>query len=97
MGRMLSIDSTGGKSKSTIAPASHFANRSRIAVGDITGISKLGWEYTWARYADSEDAAAKSPTLQSYGDGAAIVKKPVAVYVERVYEYGDFSLLGIGT
>ena len=27
--------------------------------------------------------AAKSPTLQSYGDGAAIVKKPVPVYTER--------------
>jgi len=94
---MLSIDSTGGKSKSTIAPASHFANHSRIAAGDITGISKLGWEYTWGRYADSEDAAAKAPTLQSYGDGAAIVQKPVAVYIEKVYHSGDSSQLGIGT
>jgi hypothetical protein len=25
------------------------------------------------------------------------VKKPVAVYTEKVYENGDFSLLGIGT
>lgn len=24
-----------------------------------------------------------------------LIKKPVAPYVERVYEYGDFSLLGI--
>jgi len=42
-------------------------------------------------------AAAKSPTLQSYGDGAAIVKVPVAAYVEKVYEEGDFAQLGIGT
>ncbi len=40
----------------------------------------------WVRYEDSEDATAK-----------ALVKKPVAVYVEKVYEYGDFSGLGIGT
>ena len=59
-------------------------NRTGITVGDITGISKKGWEYMWVRYADSEDTAAK-----------AIVKKPVAVYVEKVYEEGDFSTLGI--
>ena len=40
----------------------------------------------WVRYADSEDAGAN-----------AIVKKPVAVYVEKVYEEGNFAGLGIGT
>ena len=34
----------------------------------------------------TEDAAAK-----------AIVKRPAAVYIEQVYEYGDFAALGIGT
>jgi hypothetical protein len=58
-------------------------NRTGITVGDMTGISKKGWEYLWVRYADSEDAAAK-----------AIVKKPVAAYVEKVYEDGNFGLLG---
>ena len=61
-------------------------NRSGLVVGPITGISKKGWEYMWVRYADSEDPAAK-----------AIVKKPVAVYIERVYEEGNFAALGIGT
>lgn len=61
-------------------------NRTGITVGGIGGISKKGWEYMWVRYADSEDAAAK-----------AIVKKPVAVYIERVYEEGNFGSLGIGT
>lgn len=61
-------------------------NRTGISVGGIGGISKKGWEYMWVRYADSEDAAAK-----------AIVKKPVAVYIDRVYEEGKFALLGIGT
>ncbi len=49
------------------------------------------WEYLPRRQAgmrarDAEDAVAK-----------AIVKKPVAVYVEKVYEEGNFAALGIGT
>ena len=28
--------------------------------------------------------------------GGAIVKKPVVVYIEKVYEEGDFAGLGIG-
>jgi len=61
-------------------------NKTNLTIGDITGIDKKGWEYLWVRYADAEDGAAK-----------AIVKRPVAVYVEKVYEYGDLSGLGIGT
>jgi len=61
-------------------------NRTGITVGTITGISKKGWEYMWVRYADAEDVAAR-----------AIVKKPVAAYIEKVYEEGDLSTLGIGT
>ena len=61
-------------------------NRTNINVGGITVSSKKGWEYMWVRYADSEDAGAN-----------AIVKKPVAVYVEKVYEEGNFAGLGIGT
>ncbi len=61
-------------------------NKTGLTVGDIVNINKKGWEYMWVRYADAEDAVAK-----------AIVKKPVAVYVEKVYEDGDFSGLGIGT
>ena len=57
----------------------------RLVVGPITGIAKKGWEYMWVRYADSEDTVAK-----------AIVKKPIAAYIEKVYDEGDFSLLGIG-
>lgn len=60
-------------------------NVSNLTIGDITGIDKKGWEYLWVRYADSEDTVAK-----------ALVKKPLAVYIERVYDNGDMSLLGIG-
>jgi hypothetical protein len=59
-------------------------NATGLTVGDITGIDKKGWEYLWVRYQDSEDAD-------------VLVKQPAAVYVEQVYPYGDFSLLGIGT
>ncbi len=57
-------------------------NRTNLTVGSITGISKKGWEYMWVRYADAEDSAAK-----------AIVKEPVAAYIEKVYEDGNFSVL----
>ncbi len=59
-------------------------NATGLTVGDIIGIDKKGWEYLWVRYQDSEDAD-------------VLVKQPAAVYVEQVYPYGDFSLLGIGT
>ena len=60
-------------------------NATGITVGEITGISKRGWDYLWVRYQDAEDSTAK-----------ALVKRPVAAYVERVYYDGDFSGLGIG-
>jgi hypothetical protein len=59
-------------------------NATDLSVGEITGISKGGWEYLWVRYTDSEDQAAK-----------ALVKRPVAAFVERVYAEGDFSALEI--
>jgi hypothetical protein len=61
-------------------------NQTGITVGDITGIDKLGWDYLWVRYADYVDLGA-----------FALVKRPVAAYVERVVLPGDFSDLAIGT
>lgn len=60
-------------------------NATGLSVGNITGIAKAGWDYLWVRYEDAEDTAAK-----------ALVKRPVAAYVERVYPWGNFSSLGIG-
>lgn len=54
-------------------------------IGDITGIDKKGWEYLWVRYHETADSAAH-----------ALVSRPAAVYVERVYLSGDFSTLAIG-
>ena len=60
-------------------------NRSNITIGGITGINKKGWEYLWVRYEDVKDETA-----------GRIVKQPQSAYVEKVYEEGDFSALGIG-
>ena len=59
-------------------------NVSGLTIGPITGITKKGWEYLWVRYADQEDTAAK-----------AIVKRPIAAYIERVYDDGSFAGLGL--
>ncbi|HYD00135.1 MAG TPA: hypothetical protein VEB22_02830, partial [Phycisphaerales bacterium] len=59
-------------------------NATGLSVGTITGVAKKGWEYLWVRYADVQDATTK-----------AIVKRPAAVYIERVYEAGNFGALGI--
>lgn len=62
-------------------------NVSNLALGgNITVAAKPGWDYLWVRFADAEDTSAK-----------ALVKRPVAAYVEKVYQRADFSLLGIGT
>ncbi|MGC1272616.1 MAG: hypothetical protein WBC44_02825 [Planctomycetaceae bacterium] len=60
-------------------------NAADLSVGDISGITKAGWDYLWVRYEDAEDETAK-----------ALVKRPVAAYVERVYPWGNFATLGIG-
>jgi hypothetical protein len=53
-------------------------------IGDITGVEKKGHEYLWVRYESSVSSS-------------ELIKKPKAVYVNKVYRDGDFSGLGIGT
>ncbi len=60
-------------------------NRTSFKVGDITVSEKYGWDYMWVRYADEVDDEKKT-----------LVKKPTAVYIERVYKITKFSALGIG-
>ena len=54
-----------------------------LQVGDIVNVNKKGWEYLWVRYGDVEDQK-------------VLIKQPESVYVERVYEPGNLTLLGIG-
>lgn len=61
-------------------------NQTNFPVGDIEVPFKKGWDYIHARYS------------KKLADGnAAIVPKLLAVYIDQVYEYTDFSLLGIDT
>lgn len=59
-------------------------NEIDLTVGPLTGIDKGGWEYLWVRYEDQEDT-----------ENFAIVKRPVAVYIEEMYRSADFAGLGI--
>ena len=61
-------------------------NKTNIQIGDLQPVpAKKGWEYLWVKYSETEDTAAK-----------AIVQRPIAAYVEKVYEQADFGGLGIG-
>jgi hypothetical protein len=60
-------------------------NRKNFKVGDITVAEKYGWDYMWVRYADEIDDSKKT-----------LIKKPAAVYIERVYMIANFGALGIG-
>jgi len=55
-------------------------NQTGLTIGDINGIAKKGWEYLWVYFEDTEDTSAKM-----------LVKRPLAVYIERVYDPGDFG------
>lgn len=57
-------------------------NRTGIEVGDIPAFNQEGWQYAWFRTMPADD-------------GAGITRKPSHVYVEQVYDEGDFSLLGV--
>ena len=59
-------------------------NITNETIGTITGIEKKGHEYLWVRYEDSVSSN-------------ELLKRPKAVYVNRVYKESDFSQLGIGT
>lgn len=54
-----------------------------ITIGDIPNVDKEGFHYLWVRYSEGTDAN-------------QLVKRPSAVYVERVLEYAAFGDLGIG-
>jgi hypothetical protein len=54
-------------------------------IGDITGVSKAGWQYLWVQYREHDDQDAKD-----------FCRRPVAAYVEKVYYPAAFSALAIG-
>lgn len=58
------------------------ANKTGLAVGPITGITKAGWDYLWIYYGKSVNANQK-------------IKVPLYAYVEQVYPRAALSSLGI--
>ena len=86
IGEVLFLGVSGGqRGKEDWEMTFHFAvslNRTGITIGTITDIAKQGWEYMWVTYEDSVNTD-------------VIVKQPVAVHIERVYDAGGFSALGI--
>lgn len=61
------------------------ANLTGLDFGSITGVSKEGQQFLWVRYRNEEDAS--KPYLKP---------KPIGVYVETVYDYANYAMLGIG-
>lgn len=60
-------------------------NASSFDVGPITGIPlKRGWDYLWVLHNEAEDATA-----------GHLARRPIAAYVEQVYQMSDLTLLGI--
>lgn len=55
-------------------------NVTALAIGDITGITKRGWDYLWVHYLEIPDPASMR-----------LVRIPDSVHVERVIAEGDFN------
>ena len=49
-------------------------------------MTKAGWQYLWVQYQETHDTTAKN-----------FARRPVGVYVEKVYWPANFGLLGIGS
>jgi hypothetical protein len=57
-----------------------------LMIGPLGPVEKKGWDYLWVRYQETEDATAEM-----------VVRTPIAVYIEQVYDEVDFETIGIGT
>lgn len=59
---------------------------SSVTYDQITGVTKVGWEYLWFEHAEEEDTTAKR-----------MKSKLIAVHREKLYETANFALLQIGS
>jgi len=76
----------------------------KVQPGQLLAISAAAYNTPACRSplrteADSSTLSSRRPSIPARrdNDGPAIVKKPVAVYVEKVYEEASFAGLGIGS
>lgn len=70
-------------------------NKANFAIDTITGIDKNGHEYLWTFWQDKVETGMVQGEPNPVEVG--VVREPRGVYVEKVYELADFSLLSIGT
>jgi hypothetical protein len=54
-------------------------------IGDIAAYNKYGHDFLWVKYASQDDQ-----------NNNIVIRKPLFVYVNKVYPDGDFSKIGIG-
>lgn len=87
-GSLMLVRCDGGRSSSGVWTVTYgfgySPNKTNISVGNFVVAAKDGWDLLWALYRTGKDTTAN-----------ASVKKPVAAYVERVYERDDFNTLGL--
>jgi hypothetical protein len=87
-GEVLFLGASGAEGTDTETEVTYqFAcaqNQEGLAIGQIAGITKRGWDYIWITWEDNPK-------------NGVPVKSPKFVYVERVYEEVDLaSVLGFG-
>lgn len=63
-------------------------NVSNLQIGEIVVEQKLGHDYLWVRYKKKS---------QAVGGRKLILPQPIQANVEQVYQFADFSRMGIGT
>lgn len=68
--------------KFVASPNRTVANGNALTIGSISNIEKFGHDYLWIDYVASESSG-------------FVVRTPRTVHVHRVYEDGNFALLGI--
>lgn len=59
-------------------------NETGLTIGDITGISKDGWDYLWVYYEERDDSTTHTSN-----------KIPINAFVERVYRRTNYNTIGL--
>ncbi|XZE35794.1 hypothetical protein SH501x_001336 [Pirellulaceae bacterium SH501] len=85
-GEALFLGGEGGEDEQNWVDVTyHFAarpNEVNLTVGNISGVSKYGWDYLWVKHGE-----------EVVGD--RVLQVPEAAYVEQVYPAANFNALGI--
>ncbi len=79
-------------------------NEKNVDVGEFEVVEKNGWDYLWIFETEApvyglstkggEDG--EDPDAESEWGVTGLIQRPEAIFLERVYEYTDFSKLNLG-